>query len=49
VFKERLVKKLMEKYVRPYVMEKVMLKNRVKLELLASMRIHSVVNFSSIV
>jgi len=49
VFKERLVKNLMEKYVGAYVIEEVVLKNGVKLELLASMRIHLVVNVSRIV
>ena len=46
VFKERPAKKLMERYVRPYEIEKVVLKNAVKLKLSASMRIHLVVNVS---
>jgi len=46
VFKERPSKKLTEIYVRPYEIEEVVLKNAVKLKLLASMRIHSVVNVS---
>jgi len=49
VFKERPVKKLMERYIELYVVEEVVLKNVVKLKLLASMRIHSVVNISRIV
>ena len=49
VFKERPVKKLMERYVGLYMVEEVVLKNVVKLKLLASMRIHSVVNISRIV
>ena len=49
VFKERPVKKLMERYMRPYMVEKIMSKNAVKLKLLASMRIHLVVNISRIV
>ena len=46
VFKERLVKNLMERYVESYVVEKVILKN---LKLLVSMRIHPVVIVSRIV
>jgi len=49
VFKERPVEKLTEKYVGPYEIEKVVLKNTVKLKLLASMRIHPVVNISQVV
>ena len=48
VFKERLVKKLTERYVGPYKVEKVVLKNTVKLKLPISIRIHSVVNVSRI-
>jgi len=48
VFKERPVKKLIERYMRPYVIEKVVSKNMVKLKLPASMRIHPVVNVSRI-
>ena len=47
-FKERLVKKLMERYIGPYKIEKVVSKNVVKLKLLVSMRIHPVVNTSRI-
>ena len=49
VFKERPVWKLMERYVGPYVIEKVVLSNAVKLRLPSSMRIHLVVNMSRIV
>jgi len=48
VFKEKLVKKLTERYVEPYVIEKVVSKNVVKLKLPASIRIHLVVNISRI-
>jgi len=48
VFKERPVKKLTEIYVGPYEVEEVVSKNAVKLKLLASMRIYSVVNVSRI-
>jgi len=49
VFKERLTKKLIERYVRPYAIEKVVLLNAVKLRLPSLMRIHPVVNVSRIV
>jgi len=49
VFKERPVKKLTEKYIRPYIVEKVVSKNMVKLKLLVFMRIHSVINMSRVV
>ena len=49
VFKERPTKKLIERYVGPYAIEKVVLSNAVKLQLLSSMRIHPVVNVSLIV
>ena len=49
VFKERPTKKLMERYVGPYVIEEVVSTNAVKLRLLSSMRIHLVVNVSWIV
>ena len=49
VFRERSIKKLTEKYVESYVIEEVVLKNVVKLKLLASMRIHPVVNMSRVV
>ena len=49
VFKERLTKKLMERYVGPYVIEEVVSSNIVKLRLPSLMRIHLVVNISRIV
>ena len=49
VFKERLVKKLTERYIEPYIVEEVISKNVVKLKLLAFMRTHLVVNNSRIV
>ena len=49
VFKERPSKKLMERYVGPYVIEEAVSSNAVKLRLPSSMRIHPVVNVSRIV
>jgi len=49
VFKERPSKKLIERYVGPYAIEKVVSSNTVKLKLPSSMRIHLVVNISWIV
>jgi len=49
MFKERPVKKLIERYVELYVVGEVVLKNMVKLKLPASMKIHSVVNISRVV
>jgi len=49
VFKERPTKKLMERYVGPYVIEKIVSLNVVKLQLPSSMRIYLVVNVSQIV
>ena len=49
VFKERPTKKLMKRYVGPYMIEEVVLSNTVKLRLPSSMRIHLVVNVSRIV
>ena len=49
VFKERPTQKLMERYIRPYAIEKVVLMNVVKLRLPSSMRIYPVVNISQIV
>ena len=49
VFKERLVKRLIERYVGPYMIENIVLENVVKLKLLAFMRIHLVVNISRVV
>jgi len=49
VFKERLTKKLIERYVGTYTIEEVVSLNTVKLRLPSSMRIHPVVNVSRIV
>jgi len=49
VFKERSVKKLMERYIGPYEIEGIVSLNVVKLRLPNSMRIHLVVNVSWIV
>ena len=49
VFKERLVKKLVDQYMGPYTIEEVVFTNVVKLQLLTLMRIHLVVNISQIV
>jgi len=46
VFKERSVRKLVDRYVGPYTIEKVVFTNAVKLRLPTSMRIHLVVNVS---
>jgi len=46
VFKERLARKLVDRYIRPYVIEKVVSTNTVKLQLPTSMRIHLVINVS---
>ena len=49
VFKERPMKKLIERYVGLYVIEEVVSSNVIKLRLPSSMRIHLVVNVSQIV
>jgi len=49
VFKERLVRKLVNRYVDPYTIEEVVSTNAIKLQLPTSMRIHSVVNVSWII
>ena len=46
VFKENPVKKLTERYVRLYIVKEVVLKNTMKLKLLAFMKIHLVMNIS---
>jgi len=46
VFKKRLARKLVDRYVGPYTIEKVVSTNAVKLQLPTSMRIHPVVNIS---
>jgi len=48
VFKERLVKKLTERYMRLYMIEEIVSRNIIKLKLLASIRIYPVVNISRI-
>jgi len=47
LFKERPVRKLVERYIGPYKIE-VVSSNAVKLQLQSSMRIHLVVNVSQI-
>ena len=49
VFKERLARKLVDRYVGPYTIKEVVSTNAVKLQLPTSMRIHPVVNISWIV
>ena len=49
VFKKRPVKKLVDQYVSPYFIEKVISTNIVKLWLFNLMRIHLIVNISWIV
>ena len=46
VFKERLVKKLVDQYIGPYIIDKVVSTNAVKLQLPTLMRIHPVMNVS---
>ena len=46
VFKERPARKLVDQYVGPYIIDKVVSTNVVKLQLPTSMRIHLVVNIS---
>ena len=46
---KRATKKLTEKFIRPYVVRKIVSKNAVELELPASLRIHPVVNVRRIV
>ena len=49
VFKERPAKKLVDWYVGPYTIEKVVSTNAVKLQLPTSMRTYPVVNISQVV
>jgi len=49
VFKERPAKKLVDWYVGPYTIDKVISTNAAKLQLSTSMRIHLVVNVSQVV
>jgi len=46
VFKERPVRKLVDQYIGPYIINEVVSTNVVKLQLLTLMRIHLVVNVS---
>ena len=46
VFKEQLVKKLVDQYIGPYIIDKVIFTNAIKLQLPTLMRIHPVVNVS---
>jgi len=49
VFKEQSAKKLVDQYISPCIIDEVVFTNAIKLRLLISMRIHSVVNISQIV
>ena len=49
MFKERLARKLVDQYIRPYVIEEVVSTHAVKLRLSTLMRIHLVINVSQIV
>ena len=49
VFKKRLAKKLVDRYIGPYNIEEVISTNAVKLQLPTLMRIHLVINISQIV
>jgi len=49
VFKKRLARKLVDRYIGPYKIEKIVSTNMIKLRLPKSMRIHLVVNVSWIV
>ena len=49
VFKEQPVRKLVNCYISPYIIKKVVSANVIKSQLPTSMRIHSVVNVSRIV
>ena len=49
VFKEQLARKLVDQYVGPYIIDKIILTNAIKLRLPTTIRIHSVVNISWVV
>jgi len=49
VFKKQLVRKLVDQYIGPYIIEEVISTNTVKLILLTLMRIHLVINISWVV
>ena len=46
--RNREIKKLMEEFVGPYKIKKIISENMVELELLASMKIHLVVNVTTL-
>jgi len=46
---KRVTKKLIEKYIGPYVVKKIISENTVELELLVSLRIYPVVNMKKMV
>jgi len=46
---KRVTKKLTEKFIRPYVVKKIVLENAVELELPASLKVHPVVNVRRLV
>jgi len=49
MFKERPARKLVDRYISPYIIDEVVFTNAVKLQLLMSMRIYLVVNVSRVV
>jgi len=49
VFRKKPVKKLIERYIGPYVVKEMVSKNTVKLKLLTSIRVYPVVNVSRVV
>ena len=49
MFKKRLVKNLIKRYIKLYMIEEVVLKKTVRLKLLVFIRIHPVVNVSRVV
>jgi len=49
VFKKRLVRKLVDWYVGPYIIEEVVSANTVKLRLPTSIKIHPVVNVGQVI
>ena len=49
MFKEQLAKKLVDWYIGPYIIKKVVFTNAVKLQLPTLMRIHPVVNINWVV
>ena len=46
IFKERLVRKLVDQYIGPYIIDEIVSTNAVKLQLPTSMRIYPVINVS---